>query len=77
MPRHESPAWVKRSFGAIAVPTDFWLWNSQGRNIGLGPAQGKMNHRVAYGSPVIILPLVHLALIAEGAFGTVTERAID
>jgi hypothetical protein len=67
MLRQGSSVWALRIFGAVAVPMGFWLWNGQGPNFGLGPAQGKVNHRVAYGSLVIFSLLVLLGLIVDGA----------
>jgi hypothetical protein len=66
MLRQGSPAWVLRIFGAIAVPVGFWLWNGQGPNFGLGSAQGKVNHRVAYGRLALFALLVLLGLIVGG-----------
>jgi hypothetical protein len=65
--RQGSSAWILRIFGAIAVPLGFWLWNGQGPNFGLGPARGKVNHRVAYASLAIFSLLVALGLIVDGA----------
>jgi hypothetical protein len=67
MLRQGSSAWVLRLFGAIAVPIGFCLWNGQGPNFGLGPSQGKVNHRVAYATLVIFSLLVLLGLIVDGA----------
>jgi hypothetical protein len=67
MLRQGSPAWILKIFGVIAVPMGFWLWNGQGPNFGLGPAQGKVNHRVAYGSLAIFALFVLVGLIVDGA----------
>jgi hypothetical protein len=67
MVRQGSPAWVLRLFGAVAVPTGFWLWSGQGPNFGLGEAQGKVSHRVAYASAVLLSLLVLFGLIVDGA----------
>jgi hypothetical protein len=67
MLRQGSSVWFLRVFGVVAVPMGFWLWNGQGPNFGLGAAQGKVNHRVAYGSLVIFSLLVLLGLIVDGA----------
>ena len=65
--RQGSPVWVLRVFGAVAVPMGFWLWSGQSPNFGLGDAQGKISHRVAYGSLVTFSLLVLLGLIVDGA----------
>jgi hypothetical protein len=67
MLRQGSPAWILWIYGMVAIPMGFWLWNGQGPNFGLGPAQGKVNHRVAWGSLVIFTLLVLLGLIVDGA----------
>jgi hypothetical protein len=67
MLRQGSSVWVLRTFGAVAVPLGFWLWNGQGPQFGLGPAGGNVNRRVAYGSLVIFSLLVLLGLIVDGA----------
>ena len=67
MLRQGSYIWVLRLFGAVAAPLGFWLWNGQGPNFGLGPAQGKVNHRIAYGSLVVFSLFVLLGLIVDGA----------
>jgi hypothetical protein len=67
MLRQGSPVWVLRSFGAVAVPLGFWLWNGQGPQFGLGPAQGEVNRRVAYVSLGIFALLLLLGLIVDGA----------
>ena len=67
MLRQGSPVWALRVFGALAVPTGFWMWNGQGPNFGLGNAAGKVNHGVAYGSLAILSLLVLLGLIVDGA----------
>ncbi len=67
MLRQGSPVWVLRAFGALAVPTGFWMWNGQGPNFGLGNAKGKVNHGVAYGSLAILSLLVLLGLIVDVA----------
>jgi hypothetical protein len=67
MLRQGSNVWVLRLFGAVAVPLGFWLWNGIGPNFGMGPAQGKVSQRVAYGSLAIFSLLVVLGLIVDGA----------
>ncbi len=67
MLRQGSPVWVLRLFGGVVVPIGFWLWSGQGLNFGLGDAQGKVSHPVAYGSLVIFSLLVLLGLTVDGA----------
>jgi hypothetical protein len=67
MLRHGSNAWVLRLFGALAVPAGLWLWNGLGPDFGLGRAQGKVNHRIAYATLVIFAVLVVLGLVVDGA----------
>jgi hypothetical protein len=67
MLRQGSPVWTLRVFGAVAVPIGFWLWSGQGPKFGLGDAQGKVSHSVAYGSLVIFSLLMLLGLIVDGA----------
>jgi hypothetical protein len=52
-------------FAAVAIPMGFWLWSGQGPNFGLGDAQGKVSHRLAYGTLVIFSLLVLLGLIVH------------
>jgi hypothetical protein len=67
MLRQGSPVWVLRVFGAVAVPIGLWLWSGQGPKFGLGEAQGKVSHPVAYGCLVIFALLVVLGLVVGGA----------
>jgi hypothetical protein len=67
MLRQGSPVWVLRAFGAVAVPIGLWLWSGQGPKFGLGDANGKVSHRVAYGCLVIFSLLVLLGLVVDGA----------
>jgi hypothetical protein len=67
MLRHGSSVWVLRVFRVVVVPVGFCLWNGPGPNFGLGAAEGKVNHRVAYGSLVIFSLLLLLGLIVDGA----------
>lgn len=66
MLRQGSLVWVLRVFAAAAVPMGFWLWSGQGPKFGLGEAQGKVSHRVSYGSLAIFSLLVLLGLIVDG-----------
>ena len=65
MVRQGSPLWALRLFGAIAVPMGFWLWSGQGRTSDSETQQGKVSHRVAYGSLVIFSLLVLLGLLVD------------
>jgi hypothetical protein len=67
MLRQGSNAWVLWLFGAVTVPMGLWLWNGTGPNFGLGRAQGKVNHRIAYATLVIFALLVVFGLVVDGA----------
>src|SRR5262249_29706705 len=67
MLRQGSSAWVLWLFGVVAAPLGLWLWNGTGPNFGLGRAQGKVNHRVAYATLAMFALLVLLGLIVDGA----------
>ena len=63
---HGSSLWHLWLFGAITVPTGFWLWHRQGRHFGLCAAKGHVEKRVAYGCLVVFAALLVLGLVVDG-----------
>ena len=55
--------WV---FGAVAVPTGFWLWHRQGHHFGLGVPEGSVNPIVAYSTFVVAVLLLALGFLVGG-----------
>ena len=66
MLRHGSPMWPLWLFGAVCFPLGLYLWNRLGPNFGLGPAAGKVDHRAAYASCLLLL----LTVLAELALSS-------
>ena len=66
MLRHGSPVWQLWLFGAIAIPLGFCLWHRQGTAFGLGCANGKVDHRVAYATVFIAILLIAIGLSVGG-----------
>lgn len=59
---HGSPGWTLWLFGAVTIPTGFWLWNGLGPSFGLGAAKGEVNPRLAYLSAGLLALTVLLEL---------------
>jgi hypothetical protein len=55
MLRYGSPMWCLWLFGVATFPLGLYLWNRLGPHFGLGPAAGKVEHRAAYVSCVLLL----------------------
>ena len=66
MLRHGSRTWQLSLFGALAIPTGFWLWHGQGTHFGFGSSKGVVDSRVGYSILVACLLLIALEL----AFGS-------
>jgi hypothetical protein len=66
MLRNGSELWQLWLFGAITAPVGLWLWHRQGRHFGLGPAKGRVDRGVAYGSLVTCIALLILGLVVDG-----------
>ena len=66
MLRHGSRIWQLWLFGALAIPTGFWLWHRQGIHFGFGSSHGVVDSRVGYSILVATLFLIALEL----AFGS-------
>ena len=64
--RHGSPIWCLWLFGAVCFPFGLSLWNGLGPHFGLGTAAGKVDHRAAYSSCVLLF----LAVVAELALSS-------
>jgi hypothetical protein len=62
MLRHGSERWQLWLFGAITAPVGLWLWHRQGRQFGLGPAEGRVNLGAAYGALAACVMLIVLGL---------------
>jgi hypothetical protein len=67
MLRHGSAMWHLWLFGALTAPWGLWLWHRQGPHFGLGPAKGKVDRGMAYGTLVAfaVLLLLGFAVGAE------------
>jgi hypothetical protein len=66
MLRHGSEMWQLWLFGALTAPVGLWLWHKQGPYFGFGPAQGKVNRGVAYGSLIVCMTLLVLTFCVGG-----------
>jgi hypothetical protein len=66
MLRHGSQIWQLWLFGALSIPTGFWLWHRQGTHFGFGSFHGVVYSRVGYS----ILGLSLLLIALELAFGS-------
>lgn len=66
MLRHGSAMWQLWLFGAVTSPVGLWLWHDQGAHFGLGSANGRVSHGIAYGSLVVCLMLLVLGLAIGG-----------
>jgi hypothetical protein len=62
MLRYGSPIWPLWLFGAACFPLGLYLWNGLGPHFGLGTAAGKVDHRGAYTSCMLLLATVILEL---------------
>lgn len=62
MLRHGSELWQLWLFGALTVPTGFWLWHRQGERFGLGAAKGKVDVAVTYCVLLAAIALLMLGL---------------
>jgi hypothetical protein len=62
MLKHGSAMWHLWLFGAITIPLAIWLWHGQGRNFGLGPANGEIDRRVTYVTLAIAIALFIVGL---------------
>jgi hypothetical protein len=60
MLRHGSPLASLWLFGAVAFPLGLYLWTGLGPHFGLGTSAGKVDHRAAYASCVLLLSTVIL-----------------
>lgn len=66
MLRNGASLWHLWLFGAITIPTGFWLWHHQGVHFGLGNADGNVDHRIAYCTLAVALCLLVLGLQFPG-----------
>jgi hypothetical protein len=66
MLRDGSEMWQLWLFCALTAPVGLWLWHKQGPYFGFGPAQGKVNRGVAYGSLVACVALLAFGLCVGG-----------
>lgn len=66
MLRHGSEPWQLWLFGAITAPIGLSLWHRQGQYFGLGPAGGRVDPSVAYGSLIVCLLLLVLGFVVGG-----------
>ena len=63
MLRLGSPIWSLWMFGLVAFLLGLYLWNGLGPHFGLGASAGKVDHRAAYVSCVLLLLTVIVALL--------------
>jgi len=66
MLRHGSPIWSLWLFGIVTLPAGLFLWNGLGPHFGLGATAGKVDHRAAYASCVLLV----LAVVVEVALSS-------
>ena len=66
MLRHGSALWHLWLFGAATAPIGLWLWHGQGPHFGLGPAGGRVEHGVAWGSLIVCAGLLALGFAVGG-----------
>ncbi|MBI4580950.1 MAG: hypothetical protein HY718_14680 [Planctomycetes bacterium] len=66
MLRHGSEPWQLWLFGAVTAPVGLWLWHRQGRQFGLGSANGQVSRGAAYGSLVACMALLVLGFAIGG-----------
>jgi hypothetical protein len=66
MLRHGSEMWQLWLFGALTAPVGLWLWHKQGPYFGFGPAQGKVDRGVTYGSLIVCMALLALGFWVGG-----------
>lgn len=57
-----SPFWTLWLFGAITVPTGFWLWHGQGPHFGLGRATGNVDGNAALISLILLTAMLLLTV---------------
>ena len=66
MLRHGSALWQLWLFGLVTAPAGLWLWHRQGPHFGLGPANGRVNRRVAWVTMALFLALLVLCFVIGG-----------
>ena len=66
MLRYGSSIWTLWLFGIVTFPLGLYLWNGLSPHFGLGTATGKVDHRAAYASCILLL----LTLILEMTFSS-------
>ena len=62
MLRHGSAPWHLWLFGAATAPLGLWLWQRQGPHFGVGPANGRVDRRVAIARVVACVALIAFGL---------------
>jgi hypothetical protein len=66
MLRHGSQLWQLWLFGLLTAPVGVWLWHGQGRDFGLGVANGEVNRGVAYSTLAFALVIFVAMFVAGG-----------
>jgi hypothetical protein len=66
MLRTGSAIWQLVLFGAVAMPSGFWLWNGQGPHFGLGAGEGRVSTTATYVALAICLLLLTLGFLVDG-----------
>ena len=63
--RYGCPRWLMLLFGLICVPTGLFLWNGLGPQFGLGEAGGKVDHKAALATLLLVLLVVIVETLAD------------
>ena len=66
MLRHGSPIWQLLMFGAVAVPSGFFLWHGLGSYFGFGKAGKHVQPALAYGCLALCVVAICLELALSG-----------
>jgi peptidase M50B-like protein len=61
--RHGAPIWQLWIFGALCVPTGFFLWHGLGPHFGLGESQGCVSIPTAYGCLIALIVVVLMSFL--------------
>lgn len=56
-------AWQLYLFAALTIPAGLWLWHGLGPYFGLGQGKGKVSHRAAIASAILLFLVVALELM--------------
>jgi hypothetical protein len=63
MMQHGAARWILILFGAMTIPTGFFLWHGQGKYFGLGKAGGRVSRGAVAASVLLLVAIVGSELI--------------